>query len=173
MNSISRLVLSGLVALGASLPAVAQDGAFGSWSVACQALGPGRTICALFQRRARPDGTFAGEVQLVGLESGQTPSLAATAPLGVWLEAGMTMQVDAAAPVTAPFERCQQQGCVARFSEAALMPLLEAGRELRLTYRTGPEAAQGVTLSVSLIGVREGAAFVRGDSADASAPRKP
>ncbi len=139
----------------------AQQQSFGEWGLACQALGPGQTRCALFQRVLRDGNTLVLEAQVLGLETGADQALAITTPLGVWLEAGVTIRIDGGEAVSQSFQTCATRGCIARFEAPELLSQLDAGSEVAITYATGREETQRVSLTLSLIGIREGVAAIR------------
>lgn len=142
--------------------ALSQDQKFGSWGLACQALGPGQTRCALFQRFIREDGGVLAEVQIVGLEVGQTPALAITVPLGALLPSGIETNFESGVGRMVEFERCVQRGCAARLTFDDLLKRLEQDSSMQISYEFGTEgAAREVSIPVSLVGVREGVVAIR------------
>lgn len=142
--------------------ALGQDRQFGSWGLACQALGPGRTRCALFQRFIREDGGVLAEVQIVGLEKGQTPALAITVPLGALLPSGIETTFESGVGRLVEFDRCLQRGCSARLSFDDLLQRLEQDSSMQISYEIGQgEVTRPVSIPVSLVGVREGVAAIR------------
>ena len=150
----------GLLALAA--PVFAQ-GTFGPWSMVCRALGPGETRCALVQRQIEEGTNRLGvEFQIGGLEEGQVPLVAVTAPLGVWLASGVSVIVDDRPEQTASFVTCIAQGCTARFEDVDLVDNLIVARELRVSFATGPGDDQRFETRISLIGLREGVSAIRG-----------
>lgn len=141
---------------------IAQDRQFGSWGLACQALGPGRTRCALFQRFIREDGGVLAEVQIVGLEAGQTPALAITVPLGALLPSGIETNFESGVGRLVEFDRCLQRGCSARLAFDDLLQRLEQDSSMQISYELGQEGdPRPVVIPVSLVGVREGVAAIR------------
>lgn len=138
-----------------------QSGGFGSWGLACQAIGPNQTRCALFQRQVRENGALLLDVQLVGLEKETTSAVTVTAPLGVWLDAGVSIRVDNGTAVQQEFRVCSTSGCTARFDSTEIIQALDAGLKLEVSYAAGPEPGQTLRLEISLIGVREGIEAIR------------
>ncbi len=170
----TRLSLAAIVyiiaqIIGPSLVQAQQVGSFGSWGLACRALGPSETRCALFQRQVNEANALVLEVQILGLERAGTPQVTASVPMGVWLAADLTMQVDRGAEVRQRFERCSRQGCIGRIQSPDLLTLLEDGRQITFGYATGPDPTQAVKVTLSLIGIREGIAAIQ--APDTSTPK--
>jgi len=166
MTRTAKILALLALVLGAPLMAAdssraQQPASFGEWGLACQALGPSETRCALFQRAVRENNALVMEAQVLGLEDGGEPALAVTTPLSVWLPAGVTITIDGGTPKRQEFQTCAARGCIARLEEPGVLELLDAGNEMEVSYATGPDPAQSVTLTLSLIGVGEGVAAIQ------------
>ncbi|MEO1315415.1 MAG: invasion associated locus B family protein [Pseudomonadota bacterium] len=153
----------GLAAFALALPlgAAAQQQAeevrdrHGDWTVRCATA---NETCVMQQVGQGADGNDVLEVRIRKLDGlttddgEQVPAaIQILAPLGVFLPAGVRVQVDGNEVRSAPFEQCQQGGCVVRQPMSqAFLDEMRAGSMAKVTLVAVPR--QEVTVSISLTG---------------------
>lgn len=126
---------------------------FDDWALECgKPEGMERETCYMFQNIVvRDTGQRLLHTAVGYAADGSTPMLLLTAPLGVHLPGGVSLQIDDAEPMRLPFERCTSRGCHAAAAlEPDVVAALKAGLELKVTFSDG--ASEPVTLPVSLRG---------------------
>lgn len=152
-----------LATLGAATPAAAQDrlanGAeFGSWRVACEAVGVNETVCVLSQRLVASSGQrFLAE--LLAFADPETPGayLAARVPLGVHFPAGFALRPEASDnQIAFDWQSCSTELCEAlvRLSPEDLESL-DAAETVIAGYLPQVEG-EPLVFRVGVSGLREG-----------------
>ncbi len=145
---------------------------FEAWEQRCARTESGIDPCQLYMLLKDDQGNAVAEFTMFGLPEGtEGPATAGAtfiAPLETLLTAGMTLQIDAAAPKAYPFTFCTQIGCVARlgFTAEEVAQLKKgAGAKITIVPFVAPDAR--VELPISLKGFTAGLAAV--DAANAAA----
>ena len=129
----------------------------GDWNYQCKAVSEKQNICALIQTLINSE-TKDRVLTLVLRRVGKDKKLAlfATAPLGIYLAAGIAGKVDDGKPFTFKWQRCTTQGCQAMaVLNAELEQALKAGDQLLIGYEPQPNA-QTIALGASLKGLAMG-----------------
>ena len=164
-----RLRLAALAVLWACLPAAAQDASAPAvaeaqaaeqskvaWGLACQAPAPGETRCSVFQRQLTEAGEQVLSVELVGLETGQTPAIILTAPLGISLDASPTVQIDGTSFASTGWKVCVQQGCIARVEAQDLAEKLRTAAKIVVSFQGPGEPPENIAIDVPIDGLSAG-----------------
>lgn len=157
-------MMAGLVALPlfAQQDRISVGSRFGGWTVACEAVGVGETVCVLSQRLMRSaDGAVLAD--LLAVPGGaDTVLLAARVPLGVHLPSGLAM-----APAGSDTQvALEWQACTAAFCEAAVrldaetVAAIEAAGQMRVGYRPRL-GAEPLVFAAEAAGLAEGIAALR------------
>ena len=152
---IARIAFAFAAAMTASTVALAQDTQqaqdpqqegvtrreVGDWTVLCSADG---AQCRMEQTGRTAQGEDAMAMHVVKLPEPQTldgQELIAVGsffvPLGVLLEPGLSLQVDSAEPLTAPFLACQPSACIVR---------VQLNEQLVDSFRRGARARFGFSV---------------------------
>ena len=140
------------------LHAAPKDGEkFRDWTVKCEQFKDRNdrkfTQCHIFQDLKHKDRGIRLLHMAVAYppNSPKQPVGILTMPLGVYLPAGVTMQVDKRDPVKLVFERCEPVGCKAGFPiEDSMLNAFRKGAQARITFHD--MRRQSVTIPVSLRG---------------------
>jgi invasion protein IalB len=161
MRSLAFLALLCLV-LGA-LPAAAQEtqepviGAEepappASWATRCVSGGRADPIdCSISQRAVTQQGQLVGAVTIRMPREGGDPLMVVTAPLGLYIPAGISFGVDEGALQPLQLRTCERGGCVADVTLSAdILTSMRGGQKLNIVFQNGPQRA--VTLPMSLVG---------------------
>lgn len=128
----------------------------GDWNLICE---PGGSPCAMTQLGNDPNGSPAIEfvVRKVDDEEAKINGVPVIAvadiitPLGVLLEFGVRMKIDAQKERAAPFRICQQHGCLVR--EPLSDEVLESMRKgNKATITVAADGAGPVEIEISLKG---------------------
>ncbi len=160
-----RLMLPGLAAsivFGCSAVAMAAESAadtraetFQDWALHCET----EQECVL-QQRIFVEGMGDSPLVLVAFQAiAETPQplTLIRVPLGVMVEPGLQVQIDAGDGRRIPFHHCRGDGCVALFPlPGELRQALEAGRKLRISFQRID--GQTIGVPVSLLGITAGLA---------------
>ncbi|HXH02743.1 MAG TPA: invasion associated locus B family protein [Candidatus Competibacteraceae bacterium] len=144
---------------------------FKDWTLLCETGKDGKKRCLLSQTVKSPDGKTEVLKASVGYFSGggAEPALVITAPLGIALRPGVGVQIDAAAPVRVPFERCHPNGCLAGMPLSPdMVSSLKKGTKMQAEIFLAP--GQSRKLDVSLSGFGAGFDALPKDSGGAAAP---
>lgn len=129
----------------------------GDWNFLCKALSEKQNVCALIQTLINSE-TKEKVLTLVLRRVGKDRKLAlfATAPLGIYLDAGIAGKIDDGKPFTFSWQRCTTKGCQAvAVVDAELEKALKAGNRLMIGFEAQPNA-QTVALDASLKGLASG-----------------
>jgi len=124
---------------------------FQDWRVQCESPeGAPQERCYMYQNLVMRES--GQRVLLVGVvRDAQNAAAIFTAPLGVLLPPGVTIQVDDGDEMRVPFQQCGRQGCVARLRLGdELLSAMRAGLEAQVTIYRADQ--QPVSLPVSLKG---------------------
>ena len=104
--------------------------------------------------------TEAGEqvlsVELVGLETGQTPAIILTAPLGISLDASPTLQIDGTSFASTGWKVCVQQGCIARVEAQDLAEKLRGAAKIVVSFQGPGEPPENIAIDVPIDGLSAG-----------------
>lgn len=167
MSFPAKFARSAVLAIGlaaVSLPAAAQvtqGQKFGDWIVRCERpVGAANEQCILFQVVNRRDQqtnqtqrVLLTNIGYVGPE--KQPIISFAMPLGLYLPAGVKIQVDKQTPIEATVETCIQTGCRATLSlSAAAVGQLKRGNAATFTIQN--LRRQNITLPISLKGITAG-----------------
>ena len=151
---------AGAQAQDAQVPAVAEAPAAEqgkvAWGLACQAPAPGETRCSVFQRQLTEAGEQVLSVELVGLETGQTPAIILTAPLGISLDASPTLQIDGTSFASTGWKVCVQQGCIARVEAQDLAEKLRTAAKIVVSFQGPGEPPENIAIDVPIDGLSAG-----------------
>ena len=127
-----------------------------AWGLACQAPAPGETRCSVFQRQLTETGEQVLSVELVGLETGQTPAVILTAPLGISLDASPNIQIDGASFASTGWKVCVQQGCIARVEAPDLADKLRTAAKIVVSFQGPGEPPENIAIDVPIDGLSAG-----------------
>ena len=136
--------------------ALAADPGKVAWGLACQAPAPGETRCSVFQRQLTEAGEQVLSVELVGLETGQTPAIILTAPLGISLDASPTLQIDGTSFASTGWKVCVQQGCIARVEAPDLTEKLRGAAKLVVSFQGPGDPPENIAIDVPIDGLSAG-----------------
>ena len=111
-------------------PAAAPPG----WVARCTSAGRKAPLDCVVEQQSVLEGT-GRQLTLVSLrvpaDASGSPALLIQLPLGLYLPAGATLQIDAAAPVPAPIQSCDQRACyVGMPMTPALLDAFQKGEKL-------------------------------------------
>lgn len=156
--SLTRLALAACLLVPLSGAAAPKDGEkFKDWTVRCEQFKDQKqksfTQCHIFQdlkHRTRGIRLLHMAVAYPPQRSQQAVGIL-TMPLGVYLPAGVKLQIDKRAPVAVVFERCEPVGCKAGFPlEERMLRALKKGAKANITFHD--MRRKPVTIPVSLRG---------------------
>lgn len=136
--------------------AQAEDPGKVAWGLACQAPAPGETRCSVFQRQLTEAGEQVLSIELVGLETGQTPAVILTAPLGISLDASPNIQIDGASFASTGWKVCVQQGCIARVEAPDLADKLRTAAKIVVSFQGPGEPPENIAIDVPIDGLSAG-----------------
>ncbi|MEM0978223.1 MAG: invasion associated locus B family protein [Pseudomonadota bacterium] len=124
---------------------------FGEWEQRC--VGEGDTEkCVLVQFGKTDEGEILSRLTIEALPEGAQAAAGLTiiAPLGVLLQAGMTLQIDDGRLNRYPFAVCERDGCLAQFGLTATeVEVMKAGELMRLGI-VGAGSQEPIMLNISL-----------------------
>ncbi|MEM6943905.1 MAG: invasion associated locus B family protein [Pseudomonadota bacterium] len=126
----------------------------GDWTVRCAT---GTETCVIQQVGQGNNGNDVLEMRirkLSGVNTDQGEAIPAAiqilAPLGVFLPAGVRVQVDGNEVRSAPFEQCQQGGCVVRQPMSQdFLDEMRAGSTAKVTLIAVPQTEVAVSISLT------------------------
>lgn len=133
--------------IGAEEPAPAA-----SWATRCVSGGRADPIdCSISQRAVTQQGQLVGAVTIRMPREGGDPLMVVTAPLGLYIPAGISYGIDNGALQPLQLRTCERGGCVADVTLGAdVLNAMRAGQRLNIVFQNGPQRA--VTLPMSLVG---------------------
>lgn len=130
---------------------------FGDWVFQCDAVGEGKTVCALSQTLVLQQ-TRQPIVRFNFSRDADALKLSAIVPQSINIPAGVSLQIDGKDNVSLVVETCAQVGCFAeRKLDAQLFQLFKTGKALEIRFRLY-NAKEDIRLSGSLSGLPEGVA---------------
>ena len=155
MNRLT--VLRGFILFGALLVSAlsqAEDrvaGAFGDWTKICSPAGDTES-CRISQVVDRDEsGQRMFQTVIRYMPESENPVMFLTAPLGMYLSRGITLELTEDTLMTTVVQRCDANGCLAATAlEPAFVAAMKAGREGRLVF--GATVEQNVAVPFSLMG---------------------
>lgn len=168
-------IFLGLAALLLALQVQAEETRreeFGDWGFICStpdtdaAREEGKESCNLFQTALLNAGQAEGEetpatgqrvlLTRVGyLDGNENPVLLITAPLGILLPLGITVEVEGHDALRLPVQRCDAGGCLAYVvMEAPFVEAFRKGTEAKVTFYDAQQ--RGATIPLSLKGFTAG-----------------
>jgi invasion protein IalB len=123
-----------------------------AWGSQCAAIGRNSALdCSIFQRGVTQTGQLIGSVSIrIPPDTGKAV-LVISAPLGLYVPAGISYSIDGAAPQTMPIETCDQTGCFANqpVTGETLNAMLK-GQKITVTFSN--MSKQSISLPLSLTG---------------------
>jgi len=139
----TRFAVLGLAAMAlvlTSAPASAQSATertFQNWVVRCDTPANGPQRCRLVQAvRLKDSGQRLVQVGIVRTDGAAAPVVSVVLPLGIYLPAGLTIQVDDGEALRAPIEQCANAGCEARLQlTEGLLAQMKAGKQAKYTFQ--------------------------------------
>lgn len=155
MTPVSALLASVLAVAGLAAPAASATpaGEAGAtlWARQCAKEADGREQCFVEQYAVgMPAKAVLLNVRfgLVGSEG--KARMVLTAPLGVLLQPGLTLRIDASAPITLPFDRCDGGGCRAVAEiDRAVLDRLRNGSMMTVRFATGDQKPLDVPIPLT------------------------
>ena len=123
-----------------------------SWATRCVSSARSEPVdCSISQRAVTQQGQLVGAVTIrVARESGDLLMIV-TAPLGLYIPAGVSFNIDGAASQPLQLRTCERGGCIADVAiNADTFAAMRNGQKLNLVFQNGPQRV--VTLPMSLIG---------------------
>ncbi|MDP3315873.1 MAG: invasion associated locus B family protein, partial [Devosia sp.] len=94
---------------------------------------------------------LVGAVTIRMPREGGDPLMVVTAPLGLYIPAGISFGVDEGALQPLQLRTCERGGCVADVTLSAdILTSMRGGQKLNIVFQNGPQRA--VTLPMSLVG---------------------
>lgn len=156
-SAVLRGFLRGLLLSGALLlSAVSQAedrvaDVFGDWTKVCSVAGD-IEVCQISQVVDRAESNQRLFQTVIGYSAeSENPVMVLTAPLGIFLLRGITLELTEDTLMTAVVQRCTENGCLAVSAlEPEFVAAMKAGKEARLIF--GSTAEQNVTVPFSLMG---------------------
>jgi len=138
--STCALGLGAAALLVSSLPAAAQSATertFQNWVVRCDTPAKGAKRCRMVQVvRLKDSGQRLMQIGVSRVEGADAPMASVILPLGIYLPAGLTIQVDENEALRAPIEQCSRAGCEARLQMTeALAAQMKAGKTAKYTFQ--------------------------------------
>jgi invasion protein IalB len=164
VRNLSRLVLTGLIALPAAFALPAQalaqgtvKSSHGDWELRCDTPpGAQSEQCVIMQFVTAEDRDNVGlTVIVLKTADQQARILRVLAPLGVLLPRGLGLRIDETDMGSAGFVRCLPNGCVAEvIMDDALVEQMGKGETATFVIFQTPE--EGIGIPISLTGFKEG-----------------
>lgn len=152
VKTIIRLaaVLS-LLALSHATVQAAADRIVQDWVVKCEREGEFRDRCFIRQTLTlRSSGEMLFDIAAGYPLGGEYPLLLLSAPLGIYLPAGIDIEVDNTGSHRAVVAYCNHEGCHAYYRmTSSLYRLFRQGRWLNVTFLDGTRRAHDLQLSLS------------------------
>jgi invasion protein IalB len=153
-----RLVFVALIAIASGLaaslsPAAAQNPhgkAFGDWRIRCNSATGAPSKCQMVQNVIVKDSGRPILQSVIGfIDDAPNPIGVFVLPLGIYLPAGLTLQIDKGQIYEMSLEICGQKGCRVRFSiDDALLRTFKNGNVAEVGFQTGLQKPITVPLSL-------------------------
>ncbi|MGY8958768.1 MAG: invasion associated locus B family protein [Alphaproteobacteria bacterium] len=155
----TAIVGAGLMATTAAFAQSPHGKSFKDWKAHCNSSTGAPAYCLLVQEVAfKKSGKPILQFLIRYLPDSKTLIGDIILPLGIYLPAGVTMQIDKGQTFEIPVEMCtdgRMRGCRARFSfDAALLTTVKAGGNATITFQDGRQTP--VPVPVSLAGFTAG-----------------
>ena len=141
------------VLLGLTHAAPAKESDTPLWNKTCGKDTSGQEICVVEQFAvAMPQKAVVLRIRFAPVENREQMRMMVTAPLGIRLPPGLTLNVDGGQATGLPFERCSGEGCdaVAVLDKSAL-EMFTHGKTLSVRYVVSEQA--GVDIPIKLDGM--------------------
>ncbi len=127
---------------------------FNDWGYKCEKpQGSDQEICFIFQRiTSKEDDKRIADTTIAYLPKVEKPVMVVTLPLGVFLPAGIKLQVDDAKDDSsrAPFIQCIQDGCQARLQmDSKLITKMKGGKRLVVAFLTPQQKQLAFPISLN------------------------
>jgi invasion protein IalB len=157
-HSIKTALITATVLFLATLPlqlaAESEPKSFKDWGYKCESpQGSDSQLCFIFQRISSKEGDKRiADATIAYLPKVEKPVMIITLPLGVFLPAGIKMQVDEAKDdaVRAPFVQCIQDGCQARVQlENKMVTKMKGGKKMIVAFLTPQQKQLAFPISLS------------------------
>jgi invasion protein IalB len=157
------LLLVALPILGFPLLAQAEErmaGSFGDWSKICSPVEQGE-VCQISQTvNQNESGQRLFQTSIGYVSESENPIMFLTAPLGMYLPRGITLELTEDTLTTAVVQRCDVNGCLAVTPlEPAFLDAMKTAKEGRLIF--GRTAEQNMAVPLSLMGFTAGMASLQ------------
>jgi len=162
---VTRLLPALLLAIFAAAPAIAQDQpaadpaaidapqqqAASPWAARCAANGRQDPLeCSISQRAVTKQGQLVGSVTIRTI-AGSEPMMIVSVPLGLYIGAGVSFDVDGANPQQLQLETCDRAGCYAQLKLTEdHLNAFRGGQALDIVFQNLNR--QPVKLPMSLVG---------------------
>jgi invasion protein IalB len=155
--SIKTILITAILLLGTlplQLAAEDKPKSFKDWGYKCESPeGSDTKLCFIFQRISSKEGdNRIADATIAYLPNIDKPVMVITLPLGVFLPAGIKMQVDEAKDdaVRAPFVQCIQNGCQARMQlDNKMVAKMKGGKKVIVAFLTPQQKQLAFPISLS------------------------
>jgi invasion protein IalB len=123
-----------------------------SWATRCVSGGRAEPLdCSISQRAVTQQGQLVGAVSIRMLPDGADPIMVVTAPLGLYIPAGISYAIDEGTLQPLQLRTCERGGCVADIALSAnALEAMRGGQKLNILFQDGTQRT--VTLPMSLAG---------------------
>lgn len=151
-RTIIRLVgMVCLLALTHTTVRAATDGIMQDWVIKCEQEGEFRDRCFIRQTLTlRSSGEMLFDIAAGYPLGGEYPLLLLSAPLGIYLPAGIDIEVDNTGSNRAVVAYCNHEGCHAYYRmTSSLYRMFRQGRWLNVTFLDGTRRAHDLQVSLS------------------------
>jgi invasion protein IalB len=126
------------------------------WTVRCGRQSPeGPRVCQMEQQQTDNEGHTVMAVAVGEVPGTSDLGLLVVLPLGILLQAGVTLQIDGGGEVPLQVDRCERQGCrIEMLLEPDLLSRLKAGTEAKVFFEApDPQGdRQRLGVPISLLG---------------------
>lgn len=157
-HSIKTAIITVTILFFGSLPLqlAAEDKvkSFKDWGYKCESpKGSDTKLCYIFQRISSKEGDKRiADATSAYLPKVEKPVMVITLPLGVFLPAGIKMQIDDSKDdaVRAPFVQCIQDGCQARMQlDNKMITKMKGGKKMIVAFLTPQQKQLAFPISLS------------------------
>lgn len=123
-----------------------------SWATRCISSARSEPVdCSISQRAVTQQGQLVGAVTIRMPRGDGNAQMIVTAPLGLYIPAGVSYNIDGAASQPLQLRTCERGGCIADIALSAdVLGAMRNGQKLNIVFQNGPQRV--VTLPMSLIG---------------------
>jgi invasion protein IalB len=147
-----------------AVPPGMRDQQFQDWRVRCGRTQPNQPeVCAAFvEVLLQNTGQRLLNYTVVVVPGQPVPIATLTLPLGLFLPAGAQIAVDGQNPLAAPLQTCVPEGCQVTMNlDQAILPRLQNGKQMNVTFVDNTDERKGISVSVSLAGFAQALAALR------------